>query len=128
MTDRRKRSPEGTLQARAWRLLRGASMTAELLGEQLGCDRETARKAIAYLARRNKTCKHRLPGRRVVLYSALGNREPHDRRGKPAACRNHRGAAAYAKWLLIMTKRHGAQWRPPARGTALEQCWSQRGA
>lgn len=129
MTDLRKRGSGGTLQARVWRALRNASQCAAMLAEQLGVDEETCRKACYYLRKRGAIEQRLIAGidilgrrRPRVLYAAIG-RLPTDRRGKPAGCRNHRGAIAYASWVRMMHGKHGGMWLPPARATAIERHW-----
>lgn len=120
MTDLRKRGPEGTLQRRVFLILRETSSAADRLATLTGTEREIARKAADYLVQRGLATKHILAPR-LVIYAAVPRKHPpEDRRGKPAACRNHRGQAAFAKWLLMMRAKHGPRWRPKAKSHPLE--------
>jgi hypothetical protein len=122
MTTLHKRGPEGTLQSRVFRALRIHSGSAVLIADAIGHQRESTRKAIAYLIRRGHVRKH-VVSARLVIYAAVPRRhEPDDRRGKPATCRNHRGAAAFAKWLTkMMPAKHGPAWRyVPRNGHPLD--------
>lgn len=112
-----------TVQANVFRALRTASMDAALVAERVGCGRETARKACQYLIQRGCVRKHKIAGRRTVIYSAvIGKSTPRDLRGKRPESRNHRGAVAWAKWLLMMQAKHGPTWRYKPRGQ-LETIW-----
>lgn len=127
MIDHRRRSPDGTLQRRIFVALRAVgSLDAAHLADITGAGIHSVRKACAYLVERGKIRRHRLviPSRgRRTLFQAIGTRAPSDRRGKPAACRNNRGARAYAKWVVMMQRKF-PWWRPPVRaGTTLEECW-----
>lgn len=145
MTDHRRRGPEGTLQQQVFRLLRKtASMRAEFIAETLGRDIGVVEKALGYLAGKGKAgkVKHKrpFPQCRVLFWYAIGTTPPTDRRGKPAACRNHHGDAARAKWLKFMQARHGPDWVVPVAPKtnvpttqrigvgriALEQHWAMR--
>lgn len=123
MTDLRKRSSAGTVQRRAFIALQSASMSPYLIAERIDLDAEACRKACYYLVRRGLLTKHTV-SRRLVIYAAVaGKHPPRDRRGKPAACRNHRGAVAWAKWLRMMAAKHGPTWRPKVNSHALDT-WS----
>lgn len=127
MADLRKRPPEGTLQRRIFIALRDhGSMTAEGLAEHLNCDRAVAHRACQYLLERKRLQQRwvawqerfvRLgtpvvrPTRRLFFAPAPRAHPPKDLRGKPANCRNHRGAAAFPHWLRMMRKKHGPGWR-----------------
>lgn len=113
MTDLRKRGPEGTLQARVFRLLQGASLTAAELSRLTGADREACRKACHYMGRRGLVVGHRIAPRLVLYAARIGAHCPRDRRGKQKGSRNHRGDPAWASWLRMMRKKHGPAWRPP---------------
>lgn len=117
-----KRPPEGTVQARVFRALKAASLTATGLSEATGIEREIARKSCTYLARRGCIVRHRIAARLVIYAAAPRSRVPTDRRGKHPNSRNQRGASAWASWLLMMTRKHGGNWRPPIPGT-LDQLW-----
>lgn len=125
MPDLRKRPPAGTLQRRVFLLLRDhASMSPLRIADRIGCSVDSARKACRYLELRGLLVKHRI-AYRITLYHAIpGKHVPDDRRGKPPACRNHRGRVAYGTWLRMMHKKHGAAWRPPVLDpTPLAQVW-----
>ena len=126
MTDLRKRPAEGTLQQRVYRALRRASMAADLIAADLYHPRETVRKAADYLVQRGVLARHPYAGRLIIYSIVRGRQEPTDRRGKAPTCRNHRGQAAYAKWLLMMKAKHGPAWRPKPKGHALDEVWRAR--
>lgn len=125
MTDLRKRGPDGTLQRRVFIALQSASMSPRVLSDALGVDEDAARKACYYLAQRGLVTKHAIAHRLVIYAAVAGKHPPSDRRGKPAGCRNHRGAVAWAKWLLMMHAKHGPTWRPKTNAHALDAWRSQ---
>jgi hypothetical protein len=123
MADLRKRAPEGTLQQRVFRALADRSASAHMIAEIIGHDVESCRKAVLYLIARGCLERHYVHCRLTIYSRRPRAHEPADRRGKPAACRNHRGQAAYAKWLLAMKAKHGPNWRPKPKTIALEEVW-----
>ena len=125
MTDRRKRSPEGTVQARVWRLLHAnGPMTAKQTGEELGVPQECARRAAFYLIERGRCVKGGHPPCSVT-YAAIGKYAPQDRRGKPPGCRNHEHRNMGKLYQKMMRKVHGEGWMPPAKTDAhpLARAW-----
>ena len=120
MSDLRKRGPEGTLQRRIFLALQSASMSPLLISETLGAQYGSCRKACHYLVARGTLTRHAINARIVIYAAARGKHPPKDRRGVPAACRNHRGAVAWASWLRMMHVKHGPAWRPPARTHPLD--------
>ena len=131
----RARHPDGTLQARIFRLLRDVgSMNAAEITERLNGDAETCRRACYYLRDRRFIAGHKLlmNGKRgapyTVLYYAVRRSEPEDLRGKRKGSHgNVKGRVAYAGWIRMMSIKHGRTWRPKVRGaTALEEAWPIR--
>lgn len=127
MSDLRKRPPAGTLQRRIFITLRDTgSMTAQELAARLGAQSDVAHRACLYLVARGKLRKQAvllvepykrlgvqsLRGTRRVFFVAItGAHAPTDLRGRPAACRNHCGGAAFPAWLRMMRAKHGPTWR-----------------
>ena len=124
MSDLRTRGPDGTLQRRIFVALQNASMSPLLLSHTLGAQYGSCRKGCYYLIRRGVVTKHVIT-RRIVIYAALpGKHPPKDRRGLQAACRNHRGAYAWASWLRMMRAKHGPGWRYQPRAHPLD-AWAE---
>lgn len=122
MGNSRKRGPNGTRQAQLWRALKAhGPLMAKDAAAIVGCEVEEARRAMLYLVKRGFVGVDRSRYRQH-LFAANGVREPQDRRGKPAACRNCRGAKAYARLLQNLRKAHPEKIRRPA-GTELERLW-----
>jgi predicted ArsR family transcriptional regulator len=93
----RARGEDGsTVQLRAFLALQRCSMDATLLAQAMGTCRENARKPMTYLVRRGLVERHQLSPRVVIYAAVIGADPPTDQRGKPEACRNHRGEVARA--------------------------------
>jgi hypothetical protein len=109
--DYRKRSAEGTLQRRVFLALRRVSASPALIAQLMGIEREICRKSCDYMVRRGIVSKHSISPRQVIYAAVFRARPPGDRRGKNPRSRNHRGAVAWASWLVMMQNRHGPTWR-----------------
>lgn len=121
-----KRGPEGTLQRRVFVLLKTVSGCAALLADMMDENRMSVHRALAYLWERGHVIKHPFYiNRRVaVLFSAVpGKMPPSDRRGVSKNSRNCRGAKAFARWLVMMRKKHGPTWVYRPKGQ-LETLWT----
>lgn len=112
-----------TLQQRVFHALLAGEQSAAQLAAATGELRDSCRKACQYMRERGVVEIHR-KGRWTTYSAVAGKKPPRDMRGKRAASRNHRGAHAWAKWLLMMKAKHGPTWRPPVRGCALAEAWS----
>jgi len=99
-----------TKQAQCFRALQQTSMCATSLAKQVGMTRENARRCCIYLVQRGVVGKYKVCHQITIYYAVIGKSVPKDRRGKPKACRNHRGAVAWAKWLKMMQDKHGPNW------------------
>lgn len=125
--DQRRRGPQGTVQQRVFLYLREhGPQPAGVVGRALDMRPDGVRRACSYMVERGIVERLEVEG--SVLFGARPKcKPPRDLRGTRKTSRNHRGPVAFASWLLMMQRKHGAAWRyRPRHATALEALWPCR--